>query len=170
MSERQHKWDTRFMAMARLIAANSKDRHHKYGCVVVDSQLAVLSTGYNGFPRLVQDDIDARYERPAKYLYTVHAEANAVADAARRGVSLVDSTAYIDDRFPCSNCAGLLIQAGVTAIVGHEPDPLHPRWGASWRAALEMLAEAEVKVRYLEVEPAKSKSLGEFLENPFPEK
>jgi dCMP deaminase len=170
MIERERKWDLRFLAMARLIAANSKDRHHRYGCVVVDRLQAVLSTGYNGFPRLTNDYIEARYERPAKYLYTVHAEANAVADAARRGVSLAGSTAYIDDRFPCSNCAGLLIQAGVRAVVGRAPDLAHPRWGASWRAALEMLAEAGVEARYVEGEPAKGRSLGEFLQDPFPEK
>jgi dCMP deaminase len=161
------KWDLRFMAMAQLIAENSKDST-KVGCVIVDGDLAILATGYNGAPRHVVDSPD-RYARPKKYLFMVHAEGNAIADTARRGVNLKDSTMFVS-RFPCSNCAGLLIQAGVKAVVGRKPDPLHPRWGASWRAALEMLAEAEVEVRYLEVEPAKSRSLGEFLENPFPEK
>jgi dCMP deaminase len=166
------------MEMARLVAANSKDRHHRYGCVIVDNELAVLATGYNGFPRCVNDDVDARYERPAKYLYTTHAEQNAVADAARRGASLADSAVYVDDRFPCASCAGLLIQAGIRTVVARRPDLSHPRWGASWRAALEMLAEAGVEVRYLEGErvlralpfaAAGPRSLGAFLRDPFPE-
>jgi dCMP deaminase len=160
---RQAKWDARFMVMAKLISTNSKDPHHRYGCVLVDAFQAVLATGYNGLPRGVDDGVGMRFERPAKYFYMVHAEQNAVADAARRGMGLAGTTAYIHDRFPCANCAGLLIQAGVCTVVGREPDLAHPRWGGSWRVALEMLGEAGVEVRYLEVE----KSLGTFLEAPF---
>ena len=146
---RQLKWDLRFMEMAALVARNSKDRNHRYGCVVVDDRLAVLATGYNGFPRGVDDDVEERHARPEKYLWTTHAEQNAVCDAARRGARLAGATAYVDDRFPCARCAGALAQAGVRAVVGREPDLSHPRWGAEWRVALRIFREAEVEVRYM---------------------
>jgi dCMP deaminase len=153
---RQEKWDTRFMEMARLVAHNSKDRSKQVGCVVVDSHNAVVSTGYNGFPRGVDDNREERHERPTKYLYTVHAEANAVADAARRGCSLLGTTAYVP-WFPCAGCAGLLIQAGVKTLVCYKPVetqyPLHSKWGPEFKAALVMLGEAHITVRYLEGQP-----------------
>ena len=149
--ERQKKWDLRFMGMARLVALNSKDRKARVGCVLADARMAVLATGYNGFPRGVDDGVDARHGRPAKYLYTVHAEANAVADAACRGASLAGATAYVP-WFPCAQCAGLLVQAGVAAVAAYRPDLSDPRWGADHRAALERLGEAGVVVRYLEGE------------------
>lgn len=75
----------------------------------------IRATGYNGLPRGVNDD-PRRMERPAKYLWTVHAEANAVAHAARTGASLLGCTAYVTHE-PCAQCAALLINAGVAEIV-----------------------------------------------------
>jgi dCMP deaminase len=155
VDDRQLKWDLRFMRMADLVAENSKDRSAKVGCVVFDDQMAVLSTGYNGFPRLVSDDVEGRHERPAKYRFTVHAEANSIANAARRGISLQGATLAVN-WFPCAPCAGLLIQAGVREIVAYRPEPDHPRWGADHLAALEMFAEAGVLLRILEGERIKS--------------
>jgi dCMP deaminase len=147
---RQLKWDLRFMALAALVGRNSLDPHRQVGCAVVDDFRAVVSTGYNGLPRRVRD-LPARYERPVKNLYVVHAEENAVADAARRGASLLAATAY-STRFPCPHCAGLLIQARVAAVVSYAPNLLHPRHGEEWEAALVMLREAQVEVRFLEEE------------------
>ncbi len=48
------------------------------------SSKRILSTGYNGFPSGIDDSIESRYERPAKYDYTAHAEANAIYTAARQ--------------------------------------------------------------------------------------
>lgn len=143
------KWDARFMEMARLVAGNSKDRSSQVGCVIVDDWNAVLSTGYNGFPRLVNDDVESRYKRPAKYLFTVHAEGNAVANAARRGVSLAGSTAFVN-WFPCACCTGLFLQAGITTVVGYRPSLEDGRWVEEHQAAIEMLTEAGISIRYLE--------------------
>ena len=69
---------------------------------------------------------------------TVHAEQNAIADAARRGVSLQGATAYIS-HYPCINCAKLLASAGILIIKYHwdyRNDPL----------AEDLLSEAQVEV------------------------
>lgn len=108
-------WDRRFIALAAHIAAWSKDPSTKVGCVVVGPDREIVTTGYNGFPRGVDDD-PKRMERPAKYLWTSHAEENAVAHAARIGVSLKGCTAYVTHS-PCSRCARGLIQAGVRRVV-----------------------------------------------------
>lgn len=108
-------WDRRFIALAEHISAWSKDPSTKVGCVVVGPDREIVTTGYNGFPRGVTDD-PQRMERPAKYLWTSHAEENAVAHAARIGVSLKGCTAYVT-HCPCSRCARGLIQAGVKRVV-----------------------------------------------------
>ena len=71
-------WDEYFMKMAEHVKTKSKDRSTQVGAVIVGEGHVVLSVGYNGFPRGVNDDIDSRYERPAKYMWTEHAERNAI--------------------------------------------------------------------------------------------
>lgn len=108
-------WPDYFMGMASYVSVKSKDPNTKVGCVVVGEDLEVRSTGFNGIPRGV-DDRPSRMERPDKYMWTSHAEENAVAHAARTGVSLKGSTAYTTHS-PCARCARMLIQAGVETIV-----------------------------------------------------
>jgi dCMP deaminase len=108
-------WKDYFMSMAELVASKSKDPSTKVGCVVVTEDKVVAATGYNGLPRGVQDRSE-RMERPAKYLWTSHAEENAVAQAARVGAKLKGGTAFVTHH-PCSRCARSLIQAGVTTVV-----------------------------------------------------
>jgi len=113
MGERE--WHIRLLDVARMVGSWSKDPSTKVGCVVVNDDRVVLSTGYNGLPRGVIDDPD-RMERPAKYLWTSHAEENAIAQAALVGARLAGATAYVTHR-PCARCARSLIQAGVARLV-----------------------------------------------------
>jgi dCMP deaminase len=111
-------WQDYFMEMAVVVASRSKDPSTKVGCVIVSEDKVVVSTGYNGIPSGV-DDLPERMERPAKYLWTSHAEENAVAQAARVGARLRGGTAYVT-HMPCARCARTLIQAGiVTVYVGN---------------------------------------------------
>lgn len=103
------------MGFAEHAALKSKDPSTKVGCVVVGPDGEIRATGYNGMPRGVHD-VAVRMERPAKYLWMSHAEENAVAHAARVGVSTKGCTAYVTHH-PCSRCARMLIQAGVSAVV-----------------------------------------------------
>jgi dCMP deaminase len=109
------EWTQYFIEFARHAAQKSKDPKTKVGCVIVGPDLEIRSTGFNGIPRGVKD-LAERLERPAKYLWVSHAEENAVAHAARVGVSLRDCTAYIT-HYPCARCARTIIQAGVRRVV-----------------------------------------------------
>lgn len=107
-------WDQYFHEFARLVARRSEDLSTQVGCVIVGPDHEVRSTGYNGMPRGVRAT-PGRLERPAKYLYTSHAEVSAVGNAARSGTSLAGCTAYVTHH-PCDDCARLLIQAGITRV------------------------------------------------------
>lgn len=107
------KWAGRFMRLAREFASWSKDPRTKVGAVAVGSARNVLAEGYNGLPRGVRD-LPERMQAPAKYDWTLHAEANVVAHAARS--VLAGSTVYVT-HCCCAQCAALLINAGVTAVI-----------------------------------------------------
>lgn len=147
-------WDAFFLAMARQVAVKSKDRSTKIGVVAVGSGHEVLAIGFNGFPRGIRDDVDARHERPAKYSWTEHAERNTIYNAARTGTSLLDSTLYMSCGIPCVDCARAIIQAGVTRIVLDqqicESQLNDERWLSQWaescQFAEEMLKEAGVVI------------------------
>ncbi len=104
-------WDKYFMAIAVLAAKRSSCLRLHVGCVIVkDSR--VLATGYNGFLKgapHVSRVVNGHEQ------FTVHAEQNAICDAANRGVSLENSTAYVTHQ-PCINCLKLLIASGITEI------------------------------------------------------
>lgn len=108
------RWLNYFFDIAKINAQMSKDPNTQVGAVVVDSDRNILSTGFNGFPRNVHET-PTRQSRPAKYLFTVHAEANAIAAAARNGHSLMNSTLFCTHP-PCAQCAALIVQAGIICV------------------------------------------------------
>lgn len=144
----QQQWNNYFMKMAELVASKSKDPSTKCGCVLVDKENTILSTGFNGLPRNCKDDKPERNERPAKYMYYEHSERNAIYNAARVGVSTLDAIAYVTGP-PCCDCARGLIQAGIAYIYypkEEEQGDFRARWSESIDAANEMLEEAKVQV------------------------
>lgn len=106
-------WDEYFYEMAELVATRSRD-DCTVGVVVVGEDRIVISTGYNGLPRRVSD-LEERLDKAEKLRWTVHAEANAICNAARVGTSTKDCTIYVT-KFPCSTCSGLLVQAGIRRL------------------------------------------------------
>lgn len=136
-------WDDRFMGLAKEVSSWSKDPSSKVGAVIVGPDHEVRATGYNGFPRGVEANPE-RWERPAKYIYVVHAEANAIANAAMSGTSSNGCTIYISGLLPCSACAGAIIQSGITKVVV-SCVVIPKRWDEQMRAALQMLKEAKVE-------------------------
>lgn len=110
-----NKWDKRFLDMAALVATWSKDVT-QVGCVIVGPDREVRGVGYNGFPRGVNDDVPERKERPAKYLWTEHAERNALYNCLRAGTSVRGCTMYLNWT-PCMDCARGIIQSGITRVV-----------------------------------------------------
>jgi dCMP deaminase len=135
-------WHARFIQLARHIAQWSKDPSTKVGCVVVGQNRQIMSTGYNGFPRGVADTVERLSDRAVKYPMIVHAEENAVAQAARVGVSLNGCTLYVTFP-PCTRCARSLIQSGIARV--HYPlVPIPDRWREDVERSLAMLTEAGV--------------------------
>jgi dCMP deaminase len=119
-------WDEYFMATALLIASRSACGRLHVGCVLVsggEHRHRIVAAGYNGF--LPGCSHQSRL-RDGHEQATVHAEQNAIADAAKRGVSVVGATAYIS-HFPCVNCAKILAAAGIHEVKYHfdyDNDPL----------------------------------------------
>lgn len=135
-------WAEYFMDMATHVASRSKDPATKVGCVVISADRAILATGYNGIPRRVKD-LEVRMQRPDKYLWTAHAEENAIASSARIGARLDGATIYVTHP-PCARCARGLIQAGVVKVVVGDGKTNMPE--EEFLVADQMFAEAEVVV------------------------
>ena len=131
-------WDDYFMATAVLMASRSACGRLHVGCVLVsggEHANRIVAAGYNGF--LPGTPHQSRV-RDGHEQATVHAEQNAIADAARRGLSVAGSTAYVS-HFPCINCAKILAAAGVQAI------KYHVDWGND-PLVLDVLADAGVTI------------------------
>lgn len=146
VDDSQIRWDYYFMDMATLVASKSKDRSTRVGCVIVGPNHEVRTTGYNGFCRGMNDDVEERHQRPEKYLWSEHAERNAIFNAARNGIRIEDCTAYTTV-FPCADCARAMIQSGIVRVVTSPINnqktsiPLH-----SYATAMKMLGEVYIQV------------------------
>jgi len=138
------KWDTRFMGLAKLVATWSKDRNTGVGSVIVNDDKKVLSLGFNGFARGINDDIEERHQSPLKFHYTEHAEANAINESE---VSLKGGTLYCTF-FPCSDCSRSIIQRGIKRVVAPKPDFKDKRWGEGHKISKEMFIEAGLEVSF----------------------
>ena len=134
-------WDAYFMGFAKHAALKSKDST-QVGAALVGQDKEVRLTGYNGPPKGVYD-LPERRERPEKYLYASHAEANLIAFAAREGIRTKDCRVYVT-HFPCASCARTLIQAGIAEVVAGDGKTSMPK--EEFEAALTMLNEAGVRV------------------------
>jgi len=108
-------WDEYFMATAFLIASRSACGRLHVGCVLVSGGThpnRIVAAGYNGFLPGVPHRSRLRDGHEQG---TVHAEQNAIADAARRGISVEEATAYVT-HFPCIHCAKILAASGIRRI------------------------------------------------------
>ncbi len=108
-------WDSWFMTMCFIVSQRSLDKHTKCGCVVVDSSRSILCVGYNSPPRGCPDST-IPLDRPLKYNYMAHSEANAIANAASTGTSLKGSTFYITGP-PCCGCFAAIVNVGAVKII-----------------------------------------------------
>ncbi|MDP6856292.1 MAG: dCMP deaminase family protein [Candidatus Thalassarchaeaceae archaeon] len=140
------KWDRRFIDLALHISDWSKDPSTKVGCVVVGADREIRSTGFNGFPRGIEDSIERLEDREMKYPLICHAEENAIMHAARIGISLKDCVAYVTWP-PCTRCARSLIQAGVVEVVFPKDIEIPDRWVEDFERSLSMMNEAGVIAR-----------------------
>lgn len=136
------KWLNYFMKQAYLAASMSKDTT-KVGCVIIGEDKNVLSTGFNGFPKGVEE-FEIRFSPENKGLYTCHAEQNAIdlAQAPLKGAILFTT------HHPCASCARSIIQKGIKGVYWSEM-PDRTRWSESTSAAQFMLEEAGTWIDHL---------------------
>jgi len=140
-------WDTLFMSMVYLIAMKSKDRSTHVGCVIVNDDQTIKSLGYNGFPRGIDDDVEERHDRPAKYLYAEHGERNAIYNAR---MDLSGCKVYVNF-LPCADCARAIIQSGIKEVIVHKKfcDAYQSnQFDDGHKATLTMFDEADVKLHW----------------------
>ena len=133
------KWKKRFLDLAWYIAAWSKD-NTKVGAVAVDHCKRILETGYNGPPRGVNDTPE-RMTRPAKYLWTSHAEENLVSHAAR---TVLEGTTVYVTHLCCSKCARMLINSGVAKVICGDGTTSMPQ--EEFDVAVQMFNESGVEL------------------------
>ena len=151
------KWDIRFMKMARLISTWSScyAPGRAIGAVIVKDK-RIITTGYNGAPaglktckergECLRRKLGIASGTRAEVCYAIHAEQNAIIQAAKLGVSIDGATLYCTHQ-PCSVCARMIINAGIQRVVYQEgyPDDF----------TLELFAEAGIQLERFDPETAK---------------
>lgn len=124
---------------------NSTDLSTQNGAILVDSSGIPVAWGANRFPKGVIETTE-RLERPAKYMYVVHAEHSAILNAGRNGIKTDGLTMY-GTWVACNECAKSIIDAGIIKVVGHkktmEASPAH--WKDPIKIATEMFKEAGIQ-------------------------
>lgn len=142
-------WDSYFMQIATLVATRATCPRLSVGAVIVRDR-QIISTGYNGAPRGISHcppegnlhDWPLGCMRANHCIRALHAEQNALLQAAKVGVSCDGSTIYVTAQ-PCNNCAKMIINAGIIKVIyeGNYPDEF----------SLELFREAQMDVyRYRE--------------------
>lgn len=105
-------WEEYFMSVAYLLAKRSSCTRLHVGSVIVDDK-RIIATGYNGH---IKGTPHISIVRDGHEMMTVHAETNAITDAASRGIKLNGSKIYVT-HYPCINCAKNIITAGIQEVV-----------------------------------------------------
>jgi dCMP deaminase len=146
----QKKYE-KFIPWVKAIAATAKPPGKQVGALVLGPDMEVRSTGYNGMPRKVVDTPSPRFEKPERWFWMAHAEENAVANAARIGVSMKGCTMIVTTLFPCTTCARLIIQSGITTVLSLQiPEAQqNPKWVEEATRSRVMFEEAGVEVVHL---------------------
>ena len=127
------KWDARFMELAKVIAswASCYKPNRKIGAVIVKNK-RIVTTGYNGAPagiktcvergECLRQKLGIASGTRAELCYAVHAEQNAIIQAARLGSSIDGATLYCTHQ-PCVLCAKMIVNAGIRRVVYREGYP-----------------------------------------------
>jgi dCMP deaminase len=145
----QKKWDIYFLDIANVVREKSKDPSSTIGAVIVGPDHEIRSTGFNGFPRGINENINERWVRPIKYQYVSHAERNAIDNAARNGTSTKGCTLYLvgfgPPTVPCVECTKSVIQAGISRVVGRAYKEAPESWEEDLQFSSRLLDEAKVE-------------------------
>jgi dCMP deaminase len=138
-------WNKWLIGLAEYVSTASKDPSTKVGAVIVDEDRRIVSLGYNGLPRGVEDSDDRLNNRELKYKLILHAERNALLFA--RG-SIKGCTIYVYPMMPCATCASMIIQSGIKKVVA--PHNENPRWQEDFKLTQQLFKEAGVELLILD--------------------
>lgn len=146
------EWTSYFLGIAEQVKLKSKDQSTQIGAVIVGKNNEILSTGYNSFPRGLDDNLPERQERPEKYFFFEHAERNAIYNAARVGTPIDGSKIYLTSGLPCADCARGIINSGIKEVYCKRECTTKnkEKWVESQEKSYHMLLECGVKVHYYE--------------------
>lgn len=142
-------WTEYFRQIAQTVKLKSKDKNTQIGAIIVGSNSEIRSTGYNSFPRNIDDFRNERQERPEKYFWFSHAETNALINAARIGVSTNNCVMYLTCDIPCVDCTRNIINAGIKVIYCEKGQGAQgDHWHEHTKRSLQMITEAGLTVWY----------------------
>tara|TARA_R110002096_G_scaffold154727_1_gene318844 strand:- start:710 stop:1174 length:465 start_codon:yes stop_codon:yes gene_type:complete len=137
------KWDKRFLDLAEHVSTWSKDPSTQVGAVIANDK-RIVSVGYNGFPKQLEDKEEWLNDREIKYRHIIHGEVNALLNSK---TDTEGCTLYTWPLSPCVDCMKLMIQAGIARMVYPTiSDELKARWGESLEHAYNMAFEAGVEL------------------------
>jgi dCMP deaminase len=145
------KWNNRFLKLAHEVASWSKNPGEKVGAIIIDGNKIPRSFGFAGLPRGVRDDPDEvpeRYIKPAKLKWMRHAESNSLINCAREGIQTKDCTMFVT-HYPCSACAGEIINAGIQEVVIDKNSlsgDFKEKWAEDIEISNQMFDEAGIKI------------------------
>ena len=141
-------WTEYFLGIAEQVKLKSKDQSTQIGAVIVGEDNEVLSTGYNSFPRGLDDSKQERQERPEKYFWFEHAERNAIYSAARIGIPIKNSSIYLTSGLPCMDCARGIVNSGIRIVHCKHicTTKNKEKWDESQSKSYQLLLECGVNV------------------------
>ena len=108
-------WTELMMDIAKGVATRSHDSQTQCGSVICNRDNEIISTGYNGFIRNIDDTILPN-TRPQKYDFMIHAEVNSILNSARQGKSTKCAIIYVTG-MPCLRCLQYIWQAGIVKVI-----------------------------------------------------
>ena len=157
MNKRKLESYAKFLSDAYSIANHSKYRNTRVGCVILGPGLEIRSSGWNGACRGCKADEDNRLDnRDEKLLWAVHAEANAISNAARCGTPL-QGCVMVCTHVPCMSCAKLVVQAGISAVLCPEPPERYRlQWEQEYDKSKRLFEEVGVKFKWIVEEVLKN--------------
>ena len=142
------RWNHYFFGSVMRNACMSKDKNTQVGAIIFSEEDKVeISSGWNDLPRGMQHT-EERNSRPLKYKLTAHAEANSIANAARMGRATKGMSLAVS-MFPCSICAGLIVNAGIKRVYAPCPDFNHAQYGEDFKLSLDIFNECGVELNYV---------------------
>lgn len=135
-------WDEYFLEITEMVATRSTCDRAFVGCVLVNEDNRIISTGYNGsITGNKHCDEVGHTMRDGHCIATIHAEMNALLYCAKEGISVKSARCYVT-HFPCLNCTKALIQSGIKAIIYKEAYRVDDY-------ALELLKKNNIEIRQI---------------------